>query len=222
VWRTIQATSSRPFFADPATDASRGRRARANDGAHRGWFATVSFDIDRRIVTPSERNALLFFSAVALLGAGVRLHRSSGGDSPLSPAARDALERQIVEVDEARERARSGRAERSARSKSSAPSAPSALSVPLDLDTAPAESLERLPRIGPALARRIIADRDSLGAFGSLEEFQRVKGVGPAMARALGSYVTFSGTPRPSPVGARVSTRRRVSPRDARDARVPP
>jgi competence protein ComEA len=79
-----------------------------------------------------------------------------------------------------------------------------------------------LPRIGPALAKRIIADRDSLGPFGSLEGFQRVKGVGPAMARTLAPYVTFSGTPRPSPVGARVSTRRRVSPREARDGHVPP
>jgi DNA uptake protein ComE-like DNA-binding protein len=103
----------------------------------------------------------------------------------------------------------------------STPSTTSTTSL-LDLDTAPAESLERLPRIGPSLAKRIIADRDSLGPFGFLEGVQRVKGVGPAMVQTLAPYVTFSGTPRPSPVGARVSTRRRVSPREARDARVPP
>ena len=91
----------------------------------------------------------------------------------------------------------------------------------MDLDTAPAESLVRLPRIGPVLASRIIADRDSLGPFGSLEEFERVKGVGPAMTRALAPYVTFSGTPRPSPVGARVSPRRRDSSREPRSGRVP-
>jgi hypothetical protein len=171
------------------------------------------------VPTPSERNALLFFSAVALLGAGVRLHRASRSERPPSPEARSALERQIAEVDEARQKPRSGR---SARSKSRSIPRPPDPSIPLDLDTAPAESLERLPRIGPALAKRIIADRDSLGPFGSLQAFQRVRGVGPAMVRALEPYVTFSGTPRPSPVGARVSTRRRASPREARDARVPP
>ncbi|HJR65269.1 MAG TPA: helix-hairpin-helix domain-containing protein [Gemmatimonadaceae bacterium] len=177
-------------------------------------------------MSPSERHALLFFAAVALLGAGVRVHRA--GDRPAPPrAATEALERQLAEVDSAREQ-RPSRASRASRVSTErarkVPSTTSTTSItsPLDLDVAPAESLERLPRIGPSLARRIIADRDSLGSFGSLEGFQRVKGVGPAMARTLAPYVTFSGTPRPSPVGARVSTRRRVSPREARDSRVPP
>ena len=172
---------------------------------------------------------MLFFASVALLGAGVRLHRAAERDAP-SDAATDALRRQIAEVDSARLQ----RSSRSSRKSRTAPEAPVAVPTitsatstpstasPLDLDLAPAESLERLPRIGPSLARRIIADRDSLGPFGSLDGFQRVKGVGPAMARTLAPYVTFSGTPRPSPVGARVSTRRRVSLREPRDARVPP
>jgi competence protein ComEA len=167
------------------------------------------------VSTPSERNALLFFSAVALLGAGVRLHRATRSESKPSHVAQSALATQIAAVDSARQTARS---RRSNRSKRSAPLAPLG---PLDLDTAPAESLERLPRIGPSLARRIIADRDSLGPFGSLDGFQRVKGVGPAMARALDSYVTFSGTPRPSPVGARLSTPRRESLHEARSGRAP-
>ena len=35
-----------------------------------------------------------------------------------------------------------------------------------------------LPKVGPALAHRILANRDSLGPFGSLDELRRVKGVG--------------------------------------------
>ena len=188
------------------------------------------------VPTPSERHAMLFFAAVALLGAGVRLHRATASRSPPPDAATAALERQLAEVDSARasRSSRSSRAsraskrtrqrpvpERTERVPSTSSISPTAATL-LDLDTAPAESLERLPRIGPSLAKRIVADRDSLGPFGSLEGFQRVKGVGPAMIRAVAPYVTFSGTPRPSPVGARVSTRRRVSPQEARDARVPP
>ena len=73
--------------------------------------------------------------------------------------------------------------------------------VPVDVDRASASELEALPRIGPALAKRIIEDRDSRGPFGSLDGFQRVRGVGPAMAAALSGSVTFSGTPRPSIAG---------------------
>jgi DNA uptake protein ComE-like DNA-binding protein len=172
---------------------------------------------------------MLFFAAVALLGAGVRLHRAADRAAPAARAS-EGLRRQIAEVDSARQE-RSSRSSRSSRTsrqrKQRRPSTPSTSSTPsttspLDLDLASAESLERLPRIGPALAKRIVADRDSAGPFGSLEGFQRVKGVGPAMAQTLAPYVTFSGTPRPSPVGARVSTRRRVSSREPRDARVPP
>lgn len=179
-------------------------------------------------MTPSERHALLFFATVALLGAAVRFHQATA-DRPPGPAAQAALAQQMSQVDEARLARKSARPARdggSAASKSpsipSTPSIPSIPSTPVDLDTAPAESLDRLPRIGPALARRIVADRDSLGPFGSLEGFQRVKGVGPAIARTLGPYVTFSGTPRPSPVGARVSARRRSLHGDARATRVPP
>lgn len=73
--------------------------------------------------------------------------------------------------------------------------------TPVDVDRATASELEALPRIGPALAKRIIDDRDARGPFGSIEGFQRVRGVGPAMAAALSGDVTFSGTPRPSIAG---------------------
>jgi hypothetical protein len=70
----------------------------------------------------------------------------------------------------------------------------------IDVDVADAAALEGLPRIGPVMAKRIVANRDSLGPFGSLKELQRVKGVGPALARALSPHVTFSLRPRPSRV----------------------
>jgi len=76
--------------------------------------------------------------------------------------------------------------------------APAAPQEPINLDTATPSQLERLPRIGPTLARRIVNDRKANGPFGSLEGFQRVKGVGPALARQLQGLVTFGGAGRPS------------------------
>ncbi|MBX3173592.1 MAG: helix-hairpin-helix domain-containing protein [Gemmatimonadaceae bacterium] len=69
------------------------------------------------------------------------------------------------------------------------------------MDRAGIEELDRLPGIGPALAARIIANRDSAGAYGSLEALQQVKGIGPALAAKLAPYVTFSGLPRPTQSG---------------------
>lgn len=69
--------------------------------------------------------------------------------------------------------------------------------VPVDLDTASAELIETLPRVGPALARRIVANRDSLGPFRSMEGLRRVKGIGPATVALLAPLVTFSRQARP-------------------------
>jgi DNA uptake protein ComE-like DNA-binding protein len=71
---------------------------------------------------------------------------------------------------------------------------------PVDLDRADSALLQRLPRIGPALAARIVADRQTKGPFGSLHGFERVRGIGPKLAQSLATLVTFSGIPRPSPV----------------------
>jgi len=67
----------------------------------------------------------------------------------------------------------------------------------IDLDTADPKAIEALPRVGPALARRIVANRDSLGPFGSLDGLRRVKGIGPATIALLKPLVTFSRQARP-------------------------
>jgi len=73
-----------------------------------------------------------------------------------------------------------------------------AVASPIDLDVASETEIERLPRVGPVLARRIVEDRAANGAFGSMQGFERVRGVGPALATLLHDRVTFSGTARPS------------------------
>jgi competence protein ComEA len=49
----------------------------------------------------------------------------------------------------------------------------------LDLNTADAEALQALPGIGPALAGRIVADREAQGPFRTAEDLLRVPGIGP-------------------------------------------
>jgi competence protein ComEA len=59
-------------------------------------------------------------------------------------------------------------------------SAPLALAVgvPIDINEASAEAFDTLPRVGPRLAARIVADRERRGAFLRLEDLARVRGVG--------------------------------------------
>jgi competence protein ComEA len=61
--------------------------------------------------------------------------------------------------------------------------------APLDLNRATAEELQRLPRVGPVLAGRIVALRDSLGGFHDVAQLERVRGIGPAMLEKLGPLV---------------------------------
>lgn len=66
----------------------------------------------------------------------------------------------------------------------------------IDLDVADATTIERLPRVGPTLAKRIVASRDSLGPFGGLSGLRRVRGMGPAMLERIAPLVTFSAQAR--------------------------
>lgn len=65
----------------------------------------------------------------------------------------------------------------------------------IDLNTASAEEIARLPRVGMSLAKRITGTRDSLGRFGQLQDLDRVPGIGPVLLGVLASRVTFSGLP---------------------------
>jgi len=55
----------------------------------------------------------------------------------------------------------------------------------LDLNRADAAELEALPGVGPALARRILAERGSHGRFRTIEDLARVRGIGSATVERL-------------------------------------
>lgn len=48
----------------------------------------------------------------------------------------------------------------------------------IDVNTASADELELLPRVGPALAKRIVEDREARGPFKSVDDLDRVPGIG--------------------------------------------
>lgn len=62
---------------------------------------------------------------------------------------------------------------------------------PVNINTATAAELERLPGIGPALSRRIFEDRARNGPYGRPEDLLRVRGIGRKTLEKLQEFITF-------------------------------
>jgi competence protein ComEA len=61
----------------------------------------------------------------------------------------------------------------------------------VNLNTADAATLETLPRVGPAMAQRIIAWREENGRFAAIEDLMSVSGVGEKTFDSLRDLVTI-------------------------------
>lgn len=165
--------------------------------------------------TPAERRALAALAALITLGAGVQAAQAHKVErAPLAPAAQPALDAQLAAVDSARlrqgHRNRALDPRRTARrGASGAPLDSKPVGVlppgvaplpperrppgPIDVERASARDIEALPGIGPALAKRIVDDREQHGPFGSMQGLTRVKGIGPGLARKLAGRISFGG-----------------------------
>ena len=133
----------------------------------------------------SERRSVLMLIALAVLGHGIRLAVTDPGDPPGA-----------VNILPARGSASLG----AHRDRVARLMRPLAEGEHVDVDRASVQELMRLPRVGPSLAKAIVADRERRGPFGRLEGLDRVAGVGPTLLRAVQPFAAFSGSP--STIGA--------------------
>ncbi|MFN9424916.1 ComEA family DNA-binding protein [Gemmatimonas sp.] len=164
--------------------------------------------------TTQERHALAFLTGLALLAVGVRVagvHRfeadvvaGHGRQAPPASLADRALAAQAAAVDSAARAPRRSRASPRPPSsrKANVPKLPKTPasprpSAPVNVNTATAQELERLPRVGPALARRIVEWREQHGPFSAPDDLRHVRGIGPSTVRLLDTLVTFSGRHSP-------------------------
>ncbi len=76
---------------------------------------------------------------------------------------------------------------------SSVLAAPPSGAPQVNINTATVQELQLLPRVGAALAQRIVDFRTANGPFKAPEELARVKGVGEKSFARLQGYVTVSG-----------------------------
>ncbi len=71
------------------------------------------------------------------------------------------------------------------------------LGLTLDLNQAQAADLEAIPGLGPVLARRIIAFRESQGPFRDRTDLLQVPGIGPKLLEKISPYVVIIGLADP-------------------------
>lgn len=131
-------------------------------------------------MSSTERRALLLLLSLGMAGQGVRWWATRPGEPPGQVELLSALP------------PKSPLAHRDSVAALARPLAPGER---IDADRASAGELARLPRVGLALAKTIVADRETRGLFGALEGLDRVPGIGPGLLAAIGSHVTFSAGP---------------------------
>lgn len=150
-----------------------------------------------------DRRAILFLAGLALAGQGVRYWITRPGSAPGDVQLLSALP---------------GHSAITHAEAATALTRPLGSGEQIDVDRADSRELARLPQVGPALARTIVADRDSNGPYGSLRALDRVPGIGPATLRRLAPHVRFSAAPPasgvaiPRPAGAAGGPRPQVVP----------
>lgn len=155
-------------------------------------------------MSAAERRALLLLLSLGLVGQGVRWWLGRPGDAPGEIQLLAALP------------PRSPAAHRDSILARARPLGPTER---IDADRASATDLARLPRVGLALAKKIVADREARGPFGRLAGLDRVPGVGAGLLAAIGPHLAFSG---PSSLGAglAVTPTQAVAPDDPSRAGV--
>ena len=126
----------------------------------------------------NDKRAALLLAGLALAGAGVRYLLSP---SPRSPPG-------DVQLQSPSSSAGAGLRETARRAASLA--RPLAPGERIDIDRADVTEITRLPRVGPALAQRIVAWRTEHGLFGSLARVDSVPGIGPKLLDAIRPFVT--------------------------------
>ena len=140
-------------------------------------------------MTRDESRAVSFLAVLLLLAiAGRVINRPapiSISAAPIDVAALQAAGRSLAAQQAPKARSRV--------QKPSPRTAPTFLEMPgpLDLNRASESEIEALPGIGPAVAQRIIARRDSVGRFRKVEDLDSVKGIGPALVEKLRPLVVI-------------------------------
>lgn len=155
----------------------------------------------RLALTRSESSALLAVSFILI--AGLLAQRFGANEWPVDAATYAEEDRRFAEASAA---PAADSAAPSVVIGPAHPDSPGTISGDtagrIDLNAATAAELERLPRIGPAMAARILEHRAALGRFGSVADLRAVRGIGASTLARIEPYVFVEPAGAPPRTGA--------------------
>jgi competence ComEA-like helix-hairpin-helix protein len=133
------------------------------------------------VLTPEERRGVTVIVGLLLLGAAYDLWRAAAPERAPAPASSAALDGAPSSADPPPAPASEASVIR-----------PTEVGVPgatggqrIDLNSADATALDRLPGVGPVLAARIVEHRRAHGPFERVEDLRAVRGIGPRLLERL-------------------------------------
>jgi competence protein ComEA len=129
----------------------------------------------KRVFTANDLWAVLFLLACLILGGALMIYQKSHRKLP--PEL-------LIETVQARHKSNDAHSLHNA-----VPSGSSHLSI--NVNTAPADSLELLPGIGPTYAERIVEHRVAHGDFDDLNDLEQVKGIGPKTLEKIANFIVL-------------------------------
>ena len=141
--------------------------------------------------TSQERKALIFLTIILIIGSGITLYKKYHSDF-----APELLFKPKANYSEVNLNVSNVTLPVDTATKTENKVNPSKYSqkiiFPINLNTATQYELERLPSIGPVLAKRIIEYRNQKGVFKTIEEIKKVHGIGNKIFEKIKNYITVS------------------------------
>jgi len=145
-------------------------------------------------LTPSEKRTILIISAVLILAGLFYIYKSysdipasidySQSDSIFSRLTHEPIRQTEKEnIDTTRTNIIHEITQEKSKSD------PKIAKGSIDINRANKNELEKLPRIGPAMANRIIEYRKTLGPFKSIDDLTKVKGIGNKTLKLIKPYL---------------------------------
>jgi competence protein ComEA len=157
------AATAEPATTSPSTPATlvvQAAGAVARPGVYRLQEGARVIDLINAAGGPTAEADTQLVALAATLTDGVRVYVPKAGEPPPAPVG------------------------------GSAGGAVGSAVAPVDLNAATPEQLDALPGVGPATAAAIVAHRQEIGRYTSVEELLDVRGIGPAKLDALRTLVT--------------------------------